>query len=44
MITKGQFKSCPLKETLWDAVAQCLDAVKPDECQNHFATAGYGPE
>ena len=32
------------KETLWDAVAQCLDEFKPGECQNYFAAAGYEPE
>lgn len=29
---------------LWAAVAECLDAFKPDECRNYFSAAGYDPE
>lgn len=26
---------------LWKAIAQAIDTIKPDECQNYFAAAGY---
>jgi transposase len=29
---------------LWDAIAAAIDAIKPDECANYFAAAGYEPE
>lgn len=28
-------------DDLWDTIANCLDAFKPDECVNYFAAAGY---
>ncbi len=31
-------------DDLWDAIAETLDAFKPDECQNYFAAAGYDQE
>ncbi len=29
---------------LWEVIANCLDQLKPDECRNYFAAAGYDPE
>ncbi len=29
---------------LWDAIAAAIDAIKPAECANYFAAAGYEPE
>jgi len=29
---------------LWDAIANAIDAIKPDECANYFAAAGYERE
>jgi transposase len=29
---------------LWDVIANCIDQLKPDECRNYFAAAGYDPD
>ena len=29
---------------LWQVIADCLDQLKPDECKNYFAAAGYDPD
>lgn len=29
---------------LWAAIAAAIDDIKPDECANYFAAAGYEPE
>lgn len=29
------------RESLWSAVANCLDHFTPAECRNFFANAGY---
>jgi transposase len=29
---------------LWAAIADAIDAIKPDECANYFAATGYEPE
>lgn len=31
-------------EDLWDALANALDAITPEEARNFFAAAGYEPE
>jgi transposase len=29
---------------LWDAIADAIDAITPDECANYFIATGYEPE
>ena len=29
---------------LWDVIGKAIDQVKPDECKNYFAAAGYDPD
>jgi transposase len=29
-------------DALWSAIAQALPKLRPSDCRNHFATAGYG--
>ncbi|XAM00062.1 hypothetical protein OT109_01490 [Phycisphaeraceae bacterium D3-23] len=34
--------SAPTVEALYDAIADALRAVGPDECAHYFAACGYG--
>ena len=29
---------------LWDVIADAIEEITPDECENYFAAAGYDPE
>ena len=31
-------------QDLWDAIAQAIDAVTPEEARNYFTATGYDPE
>jgi transposase len=31
-------------DELWSAVAECIQAFKPDECSHYFQAAGYDPD
>ncbi|MCP4386452.1 MAG: IS630 family transposase [Hyphomicrobiales bacterium] len=31
-------------DALWKVIADALDAFTPEECQNYFTAAGYGPD
>ena len=30
-------------EALWSRIGELLDRFPPNECENYFKTAGYGP-
>ena len=31
-------------DDLWNAIAEAIDLFTPNECENHFAAAGYDPK
>ena len=37
-------KAARTVDALWDAVAEWIDILTPDECRNYFNSAGYDPD